>query len=178
MKIRKIKLFTTEYFKSKKLYEENFPKYDRFPFFLLWLQSIRASVELNEIWDEDFVGFYFTVRNSKVIFLMYLAIDHNLRSKGYGSKVIEFIKSKYSNLNIVLNTEILDENAIDNQDRKLRFKFYERNSIFDTGYGYILNDQWYAVLSSDLKSFNPKEYEKIVRKFSLGLYNEYLSKRL
>ena len=61
------------------------------------------------------------------------------------------------------------------EQRKNRIRFYQKNGIEDTGYTFADGGEVYSVLSSDPAHFQPKEYERLLKKFSLGLYRKKIS---
>ncbi len=61
-------------------------------------------VAMSKLWNTEFLGFYdgntlcgftYLAHNSKIVFVMFLAVDKALRSKGYGSAILQDIQSKY-----------------------------------------------------------------------------------
>ena len=66
----------------KKLYLEAFPKNERFPFWILKHSIKRGKAELNAIIDRDrFIGINYTVNCDVSLYLMFFAIDKELRNK-------------------------------------------------------------------------------------------------
>ena len=84
-------------------------------------------------------GFVYLASNSKIVFVMFLAVDKSLRSKGYGSCILQQVKNKYPNKKIIISIEPCDENASDIELRKRRKLFYMRNGYKETGYMMKLN---------------------------------------
>ena len=80
----------------KKLYKEAFPKNERIPIFILKLLTRKNKADFFEIYDkEQFIGLVYNVYYHDIVFVFYLAVNNDLRGKGYGSKVLELIKDKY-----------------------------------------------------------------------------------
>ena len=65
---------------------------------------------------------------------MFFAVDEKLRSKGYGSTILQEIQKKYPKKKIIISIEPCDENAPDIETRKRRKDFYLRNGYKETGY--------------------------------------------
>ena len=65
---------------------------------------------------------------------MFFAVDESLRSKGYGSAILQEIQKKYPNKQIIISIEPCDETAPDIEIRKKRKAFYLRNRYKETGY--------------------------------------------
>lgn len=124
----------------KRIYFEAFPKKERMPFPMM--------VAMSKLWNTKFLGFYdadtlcgftYLAQNSKIVFVMFLAVDKSLRSKGYGSAILHEIQKMYPNKKIIISIEPCDENASDIAVRKSRKAFYMRNGYRETGYRMKLN---------------------------------------
>lgn len=77
----------------KKVYFDSFPKKERMPFLMM--------VAMSKLWNTEFLGFYdgdtlcgfvYLAHNSKIVFVMFLAVDETLRLKGYGSAILQEIQ--------------------------------------------------------------------------------------
>lgn len=126
----------------KRIYYESFPKKERMPFPMM--------VAMSKLWNTRFLGFYdsdslclsgfaYFAFNSKILFVMFLAVDEGLRSKGYGSAILQEIKKKYPDRKIIVSIEPCDDNASDIELRKKRKAFYKRNGYEETGCMMKLN---------------------------------------
>ena len=137
IRMEKVKLSSKD---IKHIYFEAFPKKERMPFPLM--------VAMSQLWNTQFLGFYdgntpcgfvYFAVNRKLIFIMFLAVNKSLRSKGYGSCILQQIKNKYPNKKIIVSIEPCDDNASDIELRKRRKIFYMRNGYKETGYRMKLN---------------------------------------
>jgi len=119
----------------KTLYLKAFPKEERLPIWFLALKAKAESVNFYSLYDDDrWVGFiYFALKND-LLYVLFFAIDEASRSQGYGGSVISELKEMFPTHKIVLNTEVLDENAPNNSDRIRRRRFYEKHGFKETGY--------------------------------------------
>lgn len=171
--IKKVRLFSDEYKKVRKLLKKDFSKKDRFPMFLLYLLSIRKNVEFNAYYDDDqFVGFMYGVQNVEDYFVLYLAIDPKVQSKGYGSSLIEDLKKRYPGYQVILNAEA--PNSDDPQSIR-RIRFYAQNGINETGYCFVDRNEKYCVLSSKT-TFKPEHYTECLKILSYGQYKVDIEK--
>ncbi|MCI8361387.1 MAG: GNAT family N-acetyltransferase [Clostridiales bacterium] len=132
MKVKKVKLSSGD---IKRIYFETFPKKERMPFPMM--------VAMSKLWNTRFWGFYesgvpcglaYLALNRKIVFVMFLAVDKSLRSKGYGSALLREIHSRYPDKKIIISLEPCDANAPDIALRKRRKAFYMRNGYKETGY--------------------------------------------
>ena len=72
--------------------------------------------------------------NRKMIFIMFLAVDESLCTKGYGSAILKEIKNRYPDKKIMVSIEPCDDSAPDIEVRKRRKAFYRKNGYGETGY--------------------------------------------
>ncbi|MHB0739770.1 GNAT family N-acetyltransferase [Peptostreptococcus stomatis] len=169
---------------SGKLYEYNdicclmrtaFPKNEQIPMWLLRVLAFRKSVNFRVIYeDEQFCGVLYTAEDNKYIFVLYLAVNDQIRSKGYGTKILDWLKQSTEKI-IVLNVESLDPSAENALQREKRISFYSRNGIFDTGCRFVDEGEKYSVLASDIDHFDPREYEILLSRFSFGTYKKHIT---
>ena len=88
-----------------------FPPEERIPIWALQLLSMKRNVNFHAWYDnKEFCGITYTIESEKMIFLLYFAVNAQLRSKGYGSRIIEEIKKIAGKREIILNVEKPDEN--------------------------------------------------------------------
>ena len=117
------------------------------------------------IYDGDGpVGFAVLLKGSECAYLYYLAVDGNIRSKGYGSAALKDIIKRYGELQIILDFEEIDARA-DNYEQRLRRKsFYLKNGFHETGNYTLLRGARFEVVCSggELKRENFGELLKII----------------
>lgn len=87
------------------------------------------------LYDGDtFVGFTVVWVYRRLSYLFFLAIDSSLRSGGYGSKAIKTLSELYPGKQQVVDLEMVDEAAENNDQRIKRHSFYLRNGYRPTGH--------------------------------------------
>ena len=102
LEFKEINKKSLDYEKVKKLYYNAFPINERYPLFYLIWKSKSQNIKIYSIYDGDlWIGFIYIFFNKDLLFLQYIAIDINIRSKGYGGKVINKIKENYPKYRIV-----------------------------------------------------------------------------
>ena len=87
---------------SRKLYEYKdvcylmrtvFPQNEQIPMWLLRVLAFRKNVNFRAFYDDDqFCGVLYTAEDNKYIFVLYLAVNDRIRSKGYGTKILDWLK--------------------------------------------------------------------------------------
>ncbi|OON94623.1 MAG: hypothetical protein ATN31_00310 [Candidatus Epulonipiscioides saccharophilum] len=119
----------------KDVYCTSFPGKERLPLWFLVSKSRRKDIEFLAFYDEDkFVGLTYLIRNNTKVYILYIAMDSSLRSKGYGTRVLNIIKSRYNDKTIFLSMEEVSEKYNDFAIRKSRLEFYIKNGFVKNNY--------------------------------------------
>lgn len=158
----KIKVFSTRYlFKVKKIYNQSFPKEERFPFFLLILNILRKNSEMYVLLNGKSVSsFIYIINYENMSFILYLATDKNVRSKGNGSYLLNWFTEKSKEKSIFLNIDEVDNKHKNNKIREKRLNFYINNKFFLTDYLSVEKSGNFNILSS-VENFNLIDYKKL-----------------
>lgn len=170
MQLTKIDVITDSVLgrKVKALYTAAFPKEERVPWWLLRLHSARRGIDLTAWMDGDiFCGFTASVTVEGLHFVLFFAIDQNLRGQGYGSAILTAIKEEHKT--VALNVEPLIESAPNYEQRLQRFEFYRKNGFVDTGYHVWEVGGKFRVLSTAAELDVPV-YQKVFLKLTCGLW--------
>lgn len=151
-----------------------FPEEERLPWWLLRLNAQRKGIDLTAFLDSNrFCGFTASVTVDDTHFLLFFAIDSDLRGKGYGSEVLSLLRREYQT--VYLNIELLIPSAPNLEERKKRFAFYQKNGFFDTCYHVWEVGGKFRVLSTN-PILDVKAYKRIFRKLSFGFWNVKIEK--
>lgn len=167
MRIRnqKVKLKNAD---VKNIYFDSFPKNERMPFFMM--------VAMSKLWNTEFLAFYdgntlcgfvYLAHNKKIVFIMFLAVDKTLRSKGYGSAILQDIQNKYPDKKIIISIEPCDKVAPDIELRARRKDFYIRNGYRETGYMMKLNGIAQEIIINN-GEFDQKQFRTFFAIYSNG----------
>ena len=95
--------------------------------------------------------------NLKMIFIMFLAVDESLRTKGYGSAILKEIKNRYPDKKIMVSIEPCNDSAPDIEVRKRRKAFYRKNGYSETGYMIKLSGVVQEIMITN-GDFDKKEF--------------------
>lgn len=140
----------------KNLYEDSFPKEELVDFYSLF-SGVFKDFELYGLYkDNTLVGMAHFFNNKNFVHLNYLAIDKACRSEGYGSYILSLLKEKFNNKTIVVDIEELDDNAINQENRIRRKKFYYKNGFKDGEYCFMWGDVFMTYMNTE--SLNSKEF--------------------
>ena len=95
--------------KIKEIYDSSFPKEERIPFWMMFLMSFTKTTDFLAFYDNDkLVGFSYMAKVNNILFIMFLAVDENMRSKGYGSNILNILKEKYSTAKVIMSIDKSD----------------------------------------------------------------------
>jgi len=123
-----------EYWES--IYVEAFPEAERVPLEkLLTMSQNNSDVLMQIIQDDELpIGIILmaTMATDKA-FVLYFAMDAAQRGQGYGSKVLPALQAEYPD-GIILETEVLDAEADNAEQRERRLAFYKRNGMMDSDF--------------------------------------------
>lgn len=127
--------------------EEAFPPSERMSFDEIFDFASKTNTDVLGIYDEKIpAGFAVLLKNAECGYVYFLAIDHRMRSKGYGGAAIQKMMMVYPDLQLVLDFEVIDENAKNNEQRLRRKNFYLRNGFHETGNYTMLRDERFEVV--------------------------------
>ena len=128
-----IKYESVYYQQVNDIYEKSFPKEERY--ITLDNMAHRQNTELYCLMDNNqVVGMIYLIFYKDMIFILYLAVSQEKRSKGYGSYLLKWCLQKYFDKKIFLNIEEVKKDFKDYETRKNRLKFYQKNGFFITNY--------------------------------------------
>ena len=160
----------------KNLYISAFPKEERLPWWLLRVLSLRGGIDLNCFYSEgQFCGFTFSATEGDIIFILFFAVREDLRAKGYGSAILEYIKSTNPAKSILLNVELLDKKADNYEQRVARMSFYRKNGFYDTMYNIDEVGGTFRVLATS-PTIDREAYLRVFSMMSYGFWKPRIVK--
>ncbi|MGT2924014.1 GNAT family N-acetyltransferase [Streptococcus caviae] len=165
---QKVSPFSKAYNDVKKLYLSAFPPNERLPYFLLLVNSVRSLAKCYAYYEqEEFVGFAYILESKKQVFILFLAVNEPVRSKGYGSMILAQIR-EYAGLRpLILTIEPPDKEAPNSEQRRRRLSFYERNGYQATSHYYYEGQECYQILTTD-QNADLEHFQKLARRATLG----------
>lgn len=176
LKARNVNSRLKEYKNVLQIYKQSFPENEKLPIWLLRLMSKRRCVDFLAFYDDDvFCGFTYLIHHKTTTFVFYLATDASIRSKGYGSQILNWIADNNKENVIVLNIETVNPRYNNYEQRLSRQNFYFKNGFLDTKYKLIDDGDIYDVLYKGCH-FSKSAYEELFKNFSFNLMKPKLSK--
>jgi len=123
------------YSKVIDLYKKAFTTAKRVPTWLLKFKLRKGKTGFSVVYDDNtWIGLIYTTEYKGIVLVHFLAITESCRSGGYGSKVIDKMKTMHTGKRIILNIETLDKEEKNYQQRIRRKAFYEKNGFRSSGY--------------------------------------------
>ncbi len=140
--------------------------------------STASSFDFLALTDGDkFIGFMVVQIYKELAYLFFLAIEPSCRAKGYGSRAIETLRALYPGKKQVVDFEMQDETAPNNEQRIKRRQFYLKNGYKETGLFLSYLGVDYEVFCMD-SNFEPQEFKEMMKEFQIGGFEpEFFSKR-
>ncbi|KZK08641.1 hypothetical protein AB996_0078 [Lactococcus cremoris] len=169
LEIKNVSKALPEYRRITNLMKNAFPKEEQYPIWLLKLWNLKKDVNFWAYYqNEEFCGISYLVYHEEMIFVLYLAVDDQVHSKGYGSAILKTLKEKFNGKNITLNIERLDTNAVNYEQRVKRLNFYKRNGFYDTEYTITDRGETFLTLSTS-DSFSVDAFKSVLKKLTFGV---------
>jgi len=152
----------------REIYLVSFPREERMPFFLMCLLAKMPQTQFLAFREgEQVCGFAYLAVLDGMAFLLFLAVDPALRSRGYGSAILREIAALYPDCKRLVSIERCDAPADNAAQRLRRRQFYLRNGYAQTGYLVELSGQKQEILLQN-GDFDPEECFAFFQKYSNG----------
>lgn len=149
----------------KALYESAFPANERIPIKHLLDDKIKREfwAFFDKVEGENhaevgkeiaatpmFCGFSNSITHGSITNIVYFAVVPELRSRGYGSKILQAIRRQHPDTRIVVDIEVEEDskNAEELERRNRRREFYTRNGFDSSPVDYIWQGEHYRLLSA------------------------------
>ena len=163
--VKNINCFMKSYKEIKRIYKMSFPQIERFPVLLLGILTLKSNVYALAFFDQErVVGFSYFFVNDETVFILYLATNDRVRSKGYGTQMVNYIKENFRNREIFLDVEAPDEEASNKEQREKRIEFYLKNQIYETNNFFEYDGVRYEILCTN-QNFTEENYVKNLKGF-------------
>ena len=135
----------------QKLFLSAFPSDERPPAHIFFAKAKKENNDVYAYYDNDeFIGFTGIITYKDIIYIFFLAVPEAKRNMGYGSKILEYIKSSHRDKVVLLCYEEVDRKYDDYEKRVKRKEFYQRNGFLENGFktnefGVIFETAYYGV---------------------------------
>ena len=176
MKLEYIRL---KEFKEKlhKIYLKDFPESERMPYYMIKKYYKNKKIKILALKDEkrNIVAYSMITEHNGYILLLYLAVLKDKRKNGYGSLLLNMLKEKLKNKNmIIIEIESLDTSLKLNEEEKIirqkRRSFYIKNEYLSTNIDVLLYDCKMEILYTNLLN-KTKDSNYIINEYLNIYYN-------
>ena len=128
-----------------RLYRAAFPREERVALDLLL--ETDGPYDFIACYDGEMLcGFYSTLTIGDITHVLFLAVEETLRGNGYGSQILDAIRRTYPDKRLILDVEMPDPEAENQEQRTKRIAFYERNGYHNSGVSYGWRGVMYEIL--------------------------------
>ncbi len=151
-----------------------FPKDELLPMWFIRLLTAKKNYNFKVYYDNDlFVGIIFTIELNDTLFVFYLAVNDEIHSKGYGSKLLQVLFEKYPEKSITLFIETMGDKMADNYEQRVkRLAFYERNGFVHTGIRAGFKTPSVDILSTD-KEYGVVKAKKLMKAIPMKIFPHF-----
>lgn len=170
LQVRPVTSRMEDYSEIARIYNGAFPRQERLPIRVLLLMTRRKNVDFWAFYDGDiFCGLTYLIRYGSTTLVFYLVTNDELRSRGYGSKILGWITANTTKT-IVLDAEAVESGrSVSNLEQRVRRqKFYQKNGFGDSGYSMREYGELYDILYYGAE-FSAEELKRLLKWFSFGL---------
>lgn len=137
---------SNDFAKVKMLYLTAFPANERIDF--KYLLSKRYDSNFLAFYDnETLCGFSFLLTNGRITYILFLAIEADLRSKSYGKQALKAIEELRPHNLFLADIENISDSATNYDQRVRRKNFYLRNGFSESKIRYNWNDETFEILT-------------------------------
>lgn len=148
MKSVKVTKESEKFPEIERLYRAAFPREERVP--MDTLLEADAPYDFIACYDGAVLcGFYSALTFGDITHILFLAVEEKLRDHGYGSQILAEIGKAYAGNRVILDVEMVDPEADNNEQREQRIAFYMRNGYHHSGIFYGWRGVMYEILILD-----------------------------
>ena len=167
MEARTYGLGSETYRAVKALYLSAFPPEQRYCPEALWLTGLLRSRTENLAWFDDsrLAGMTYTVDTGRNLYIYYIAVDPALRSRGYGSAILDCLRQRHPDRVLILDVDAPDPESPAYETQLRRVDFYLRNGFHALDHHVITEGKRLDILSTS-EDFDASEYWRAFRLMS------------
>lgn len=152
----------------KRLYQAAFPCGE--PFGFLLMMAKRRELQMHAFYEENvFVGLIYLILDHDKVYVLYLAVNPELRSKGLGSQMLAWLSAAFPTRKLFLDLEVLDDAADNAEQRSRRRAFYLKNNFQSADLFFEEEGIDYEVLTTG-ETITADEYQATMDVFTQGTF--------
>lgn len=171
MELRKVTSDFPDMDRLNKLAQDAFPPEEYLAPIKILELSRKTELDFWGLYDNDtFIGFCVIVRHRTMVYLFFLAITPENRSKGYGSSILSLLSEIYKSCQFTVDFEMVDNSAFNYNQRIRRKEFYLRNGFKETGLFLTYFGVSYEVLCMN-RDFDIQMFKEMLRSLPIDGFN-------
>lgn len=165
-----------DFHKIEKLAKEAFPPSEYVPPKAFLYATERQEVDFWAFYDEDvFIGYAVVRHKMDFAYLFFLAVQKTLRNKGYGTEILKLLEDIYPDATQIVDFEMVDSSAPNNEMRIRRKNFYLRNGYREINLFYFFNDENFEIMSKRTPFDYDRFYEMMSSFIGMGFNPKFFS---
>lgn len=159
-----------DYKMIKKFMKRVFPKEQLYPMWgIILVSKFKKHPFVAYYHNDQFIGIFYNIICKNTIYLFYFAVNDQLQSQGYGTKMLQYLFSKYPNKSVTTLIDTMDVNSKDYETRKKRLNFYEKNGFIYTNIKAGIRKPTGDFISTD-KNLNAVKCKEIFRRIPCKIF--------
>lgn len=148
LRLEKLKEEDSVFDEVAALYEASFPANESYPFSVI-NGGFKGQCRVYAVYDGDLlVGMISVLSHKDITHIMYLAVEPELRNRGYGSAILKILREELPGQRIIADVETPKADAENNVQREKRVEFYRKNGYVFTEIAYRWEDEDYRIMSN------------------------------
>lgn len=169
MRAKQVYLSSSNHRQVDKLLKRSIPDVERMSWALFYLMISRGKAKYYSFYeDKELVGLIYYFDTKEYVYVLYLAVNPDIRSKGYGSKILEWINN-HTKKKIVIDIESVKENSNNSEQRQKRLNFYLKNGFNLTNIIVEFRKNKFQLLTTS-NDLTLEKYKQIVKEIT-SFYN-------
>lgn len=161
---------STNRLKANRLLSKSIPRNERIPKIAVNVLATREMINYYSFYDANtIVGLIYYMETDKLIYILYLAVNPKIRSKGYGSKILDWIKNKSNGRPLVIDLESIDESAPNIEQRIKRLNFYKKNGFILSNIVIEFRGSKYSLMSTS-SNISIDDYKELIKQSTFNMY--------
>lgn len=161
----RIRPWSREWKAIRQMLNSEFPEDERVPLHILRFGTLRKDYICNFFRDGDkLAGFSYLQLADQAVFILYLAVNPELQSRGYGTAILKELEQNYPAYQIDVHIEAPKNPGSNKEQDARRYRFYERAGFRSTGWITKDDDTWYRILSNRGEAFDPEKHRVFLGK--------------
>lgn len=133
--------------------------------------ALHKNVHFQALYDDGkFCGMAYYAVGSQTVYLLYLAVNPDLRGQGYGTQILQHLQVKFPDKQLTLDIEPVTKIAKNYSQRVRRLHFYERNGFHQTSARLMDADGEFQILTTG-KRLNTTSVVATLKQMSSGFYH-------